>query len=61
MGLLQVRIFREISVKFLRNFIVGRALGDFHMTPFVSSDPYVNQLDLCEDDQFLIIACTKIH
>jgi len=36
---------------------VSRALGDFHMRPYVISDPYTNIIELTDKDEYLIMAC----
>jgi protein phosphatase PTC1 len=39
---------------------VTRALGDTAMKEFVIGLPYTQEVDLCEDDAFLILACDGV-
>jgi serine/threonine protein phosphatase PrpC len=39
---------------------VSRAIGDEGMHPFVSSEPFVNSIELNGDAQFLILACDGV-
>lgn len=39
---------------------VSRALGDYRFTPYVSSRPYTTELELDDQDEFLIIACDGV-
>eukprot|EP01087_Luapelamoeba_hula_P009276 TRINITY_DN2387_c0_g1_i3.p1 TRINITY_DN2387_c0_g1~~TRINITY_DN2387_c0_g1_i3.p1 ORF type:complete len:884 (+),score=128.56 TRINITY_DN2387_c0_g1_i3:162-2813(+) len=39
---------------------VSRAIGDFYMHPFVTVDPYLNQIELTDEDEYLIIACDGV-
>eukprot|EP01119_Soliformovum_irregulare_P012995 TRINITY_DN3422_c0_g1_i3.p1 TRINITY_DN3422_c0_g1~~TRINITY_DN3422_c0_g1_i3.p1 ORF type:complete len:988 (-),score=346.47 TRINITY_DN3422_c0_g1_i3:57-3020(-) len=39
---------------------VSRAVGDFYMKPFVSADPFVDEIAMTADDEFLILACDGI-
>lgn len=36
---------------------VSRGIGDFHMTPFVSDEPYIWHGDITSSDSHLILAC----
>ncbi|KAF9918896.1 cysteinyl-tRNA synthetase [Linnemannia zychae] len=35
---------------------VSRSFGQFHLVPIVNSNPYIETTNLCEDDDFLIMA-----
>eukprot|EP01121_Diplochlamys_sp_Union-15-3_P003894 TRINITY_DN1383_c0_g1_i4.p1 TRINITY_DN1383_c0_g1~~TRINITY_DN1383_c0_g1_i4.p1 ORF type:complete len:175 (+),score=17.91 TRINITY_DN1383_c0_g1_i4:429-953(+) len=39
---------------------VSRAIGDWFLHPSVIADPFVNKLDLTDNDEFLIIACDGV-
>ena len=39
---------------------VTRSLGDFSLKEFVVGAPFTTSMDLCDDDEFLIIACDGV-
>jgi protein phosphatase PTC1 len=39
---------------------VSRAIGDHHLKKYVISTPYTSKHTLCEDDQWLIVACDGV-
>jgi len=39
---------------------VGRSIGDFYASTFVSDEPYFKTYDLKPDDEFLILACDGV-
>jgi protein phosphatase PTC1 len=39
---------------------VTRALGDSSMKEFVVGAPYTTETELCEEDEFLILACDGV-
>lgn len=44
----------------VKNLALSRALGDFHASPFVSSEPFINSFTLKGDEEFLILACDGV-
>lgn len=40
---------------------VTRALGDSSMKEFVVGSPYTTETQLCDDDEFLILACDGVR
>ncbi len=34
-----------------------RSLGDFSVKEFVVGTPFTTSIDLCDEDEFLIVAC----
>jgi hypothetical protein len=40
---------------------VTRALGDSSMKEFVVGAPYTTETELCEEDEFLILACDGVR
>jgi len=39
---------------------VSRSVGDFYMHPYVTDEPYLNLIELTDNDEFLIIACDGV-
>jgi len=39
---------------------VSRSIGDFYMQPFVTCEPFVNQVEITDQDEFLILACDGV-
>jgi len=39
---------------------VSRSIGDFFMEPFVTTDPYIGEIDIVDQDEFLILACDGV-
>eukprot|EP01090_Pellita_catalonica_P017942 TRINITY_DN5590_c0_g1_i1.p1 TRINITY_DN5590_c0_g1~~TRINITY_DN5590_c0_g1_i1.p1 ORF type:complete len:368 (+),score=66.55 TRINITY_DN5590_c0_g1_i1:88-1191(+) len=39
---------------------VSRAIGDFYLDPFVTPEPHITEIDLSNDDEFLILACDGV-
>ena len=44
----------------LENISRDRSLGDFYMQPFVSEEPHLVQVELTQEDEFLILACDGV-
>lgn len=40
---------------------VARSLGDIASAPFVTSKPYVNEIELTDEDEFLVIGCDGVY
>jgi len=40
---------------------VTRSLGDSSMKEFVVGSPYTTETELCEEDEFLILACDGVR
>jgi len=39
---------------------VSRSIGDFYMQPFVTCEPFVNHVEMTDQDEFLILACDGV-
>ena len=39
---------------------VARSLGDCNLSPYVSYKPYINEISLTNDDEFLIVCCDGV-
>jgi len=39
---------------------VSRAIGDFYMHPWVTVDPYLNEVELKKEDEYLIMGCDGV-
>eukprot|EP01102_Stenamoeba_stenopodia_P015118 TRINITY_DN5119_c0_g1_i1.p1 TRINITY_DN5119_c0_g1~~TRINITY_DN5119_c0_g1_i1.p1 ORF type:complete len:975 (+),score=339.93 TRINITY_DN5119_c0_g1_i1:86-3010(+) len=39
---------------------VSRGIGDFHMEPFVSDDPYLSETNITADDTYLVLGCDGV-
>jgi len=39
---------------------VSRAIGDFYMQPYVSDEPFLNEIALTDEDKFVILACDGV-
>ena len=39
---------------------VTRSLGDFSIKEFVVGTPFTTSIDMCDEDQFLIVACDGV-
>ncbi len=39
---------------------VSRTLGDKYLHPFVNAEPYVAELDIAPEDEFVVLGCDGI-
>mmetsp|Transcript_37125 Transcript_37125/g.93186 ORF Transcript_37125/g.93186 Transcript_37125/m.93186 type:complete len:788 (+) Transcript_37125:819-3182(+) len=39
---------------------VSRSIGDFYMHPYVTEKPYLREVELTDEDEFLILACDGV-